>query len=673
MMNYPTVKKTSILLCLLLTDAFTGCISSYHAGGGGASTTFASFSLGIAPAALAVAQGSSGVSQITVTGENGFTGSVSLTASGLPAGVTASFSPSSANTISTMTVTASSSATPGVYSFIVNGASGTLSVTTTFSLTVNAASTPTITSFVASSTTIAAGASSSLTGVFADGTGMITPGNIPVTSGTAVSVSPARTTTYTLTVTPTIGAAIAQAVIVTVTASVPAPTITSFVASPAKITAGVSSSLTGVFANGTGVITPGNITVTSGIAVSVSPTTTTTYTLTVTPSSGTAVTQTVTVTVTASGGTTITSLLGKSNRVLIGLGSLSEPDYATDLQGQGVAANIIQNPDIVDQYLPDFGYSSSTPNYWINYNSPPGSYALDVAQDADAIGAVPMFTLYQMAQDGDGNISWIDTPSQMDIYWSHVRILFQMINKFGKPALVNLEPDFWGYVELDAPNGDPTQMAASVNDQAECAALPNNVTGLAACILVLGRTYAPNALIGFQPSFFGENAPQLANFMNLLGAQNADFTVAETLDRDAGCYEEAQIQITDTTNIHAATTCTRTGTFYLDETNQTTPNFNQEIDEWATYRDDLATKLPIIWWQTPLGVPSSTPGGTDGHYRDDHVDYMFKNMSQYADMGTFGIVFSGGASYQTSITTDGGEFATLFNQYLSAGGVAPVY
>ena len=284
-----------------------------------------------------------------------------------------------------------------------------------------------------------------------------------------------------------------------------------------------------------------------------------------------------------------------------------------------------------------------------------------------------MFTLYQMAQAGDGNISWIDTQSQMDIYWSHVRILFQEISKFGKPTLVNLEPDFWGYVELQAPNGDPTQMAASVNDQSECATLPNNVTGVAACLLAMGRTYAPNALIGFQPSFFGETAPQLANFMNLLGAQNADFTVAETLDRDAGCYEEAQIQTTDTANIHAASTCTRTGTFYLDETNQTTPNFNQEIGQWATYRDDLATKLPVIWWQTPLGVPSSTPGGTDGHYRDDHVDYMFKNISQYADMGTFAIVFSGGASYQTSITTDGGEFATDFNQYLSTGGVTPVY
>jgi hypothetical protein len=77
----------------------------------------------------------------------------------------------------------------------------------------------------------------------------------------------------------------------------PAPSITSFSASPATITAGASASLTGVFSGGTGVITPGNLAVSSGTAVSVTPTATTTYTLTVTASNGTEVTQTATVTV----------------------------------------------------------------------------------------------------------------------------------------------------------------------------------------------------------------------------------------------------------------------------------------------------------------------------------------------------------------------------------------
>src|SRR6202451_3167858 len=86
------------------------------------------------------------------------------------------------------------------------------------------------------------------------------------------------------------------------------PSITSFTMNPTSITDGSSATLTGVFANGSGVITPGNLPATSGVAVTVSPTATTTYTLTVTSTSGAAVTATATVTVNA--GPTISSFSG---------------------------------------------------------------------------------------------------------------------------------------------------------------------------------------------------------------------------------------------------------------------------------------------------------------------------------------------------------------------------
>jgi DNA-binding beta-propeller fold protein YncE len=157
---------------------------------------------------------------------------------------------------------------------------------------------PTITSFDPSPATINAGASATLTGVFANGTGVITPGNLPATTGTGVTVSPAATTTYTLTVTNSAGAAVTQTATVTVT-PVPDPAITDFKANPSVIVAGGTSALTGTFTGGTGVITPGNIAVTSGTAVNVTPTATTTYTLTVTNSVGVKATKPATVTISA--------------------------------------------------------------------------------------------------------------------------------------------------------------------------------------------------------------------------------------------------------------------------------------------------------------------------------------------------------------------------------------
>jgi subtilase family serine protease len=50
------------------------------------------FTLSASPASLAVVQGTSGFSAITVSPRNGFTGSVTFSASGMPGGVTASFS-----------------------------------------------------------------------------------------------------------------------------------------------------------------------------------------------------------------------------------------------------------------------------------------------------------------------------------------------------------------------------------------------------------------------------------------------------------------------------------------------------------------------------------------------------------------------------------------------------
>ncbi len=226
------------------------------------------------------------------TTDSGQSSSLTAVFTGGTAAITAGGTTISSSVTSGTAITVNPAATT-TYTLTVTNAANT-AVTQTVTVTVVAV--PTITSFTASPATINSGQSSSLTAVFTGGTGVVTPGNITVTSGTAVSVSPTSTTTYTLTVSGPGGPNATQTATVTV---VPAPFIKSFTANPATVTAGVSSSLTAVFSGGTGVVTPGNITVTSGTAVIVNPATTTTYTLTVTPTAGTAITQTATVTVVA--------------------------------------------------------------------------------------------------------------------------------------------------------------------------------------------------------------------------------------------------------------------------------------------------------------------------------------------------------------------------------------
>ena len=156
---------------------------------------------------------------------------------------------------------------------------------------------PAITSFTADPPLIQAGASATLTGTFAGGTGVITPGNLAATSGAPVTVTPGATTTYTLTVTDAQGNAVTRTATVAVGATAAAPAILGFGALPPVIPLGATSSLLGVFANGTGVITPGPIPVTSMIPVPVTPAASTVYTLTVTGPGGQAVTRSTTITV----------------------------------------------------------------------------------------------------------------------------------------------------------------------------------------------------------------------------------------------------------------------------------------------------------------------------------------------------------------------------------------
>ena len=161
---------------------------------------------------------------------------------------------------------------------------------------------------------------------------------------------------------------------------------------------------------------------------------------------------------------------------------------------------------------------------WTSWNSPPCDYVCVVAQGADSLGAIPMYVQYQMANDGDGNISVINDASFMSTYWSRVKTMYEDIGTYNKPTLVNLEPDFWGYAEQAATNGDPSTVTAVVKSNPDCSTLSNDVKGIANCLLAMARKYAPKAYVGFPFATWGGNSStNVIAFMNAIGAQNADF------------------------------------------------------------------------------------------------------------------------------------------------------
>ena len=149
---YPAAAGSSY--ASLFHDVTSGTSGSHHAGTGFDLVTgwgspngsglinllVGSFTLSASPSSVTIAQGgAAGTSTISVTDVGVFAGNVTLSASGLPSGVTASFGTNPTTATSVLSLTASSTAATGTANVTITGTSGSLSASTTVSLSVNLA------------------------------------------------------------------------------------------------------------------------------------------------------------------------------------------------------------------------------------------------------------------------------------------------------------------------------------------------------------------------------------------------------------------------------------------------------------------------------------------------------------------------------------------------------
>jgi hypothetical protein len=108
--------------------------------GGGGGTTSNTFSVAVLPSGGSLTAGSSFTATVNTATTGGAAQTVNLSATGAPAGVNVSFSPSSVTSggSSTMIISTSASVVPGTYTIAVNGTGSSSSASGTYALTVNA-------------------------------------------------------------------------------------------------------------------------------------------------------------------------------------------------------------------------------------------------------------------------------------------------------------------------------------------------------------------------------------------------------------------------------------------------------------------------------------------------------------------------------------------------------
>ena len=159
-----------------------------------------------APSSVTVTAGTSASVNVTTTGSGGFDAAVSLSVTGLPAGVTGTFVPQSVpapgSGSATLTLSSSASAVPGTTTAAVTASGGGVTGTVPLSVTIVPIAGPAVVSFTASPVIVAPGQSSTLSWTTAGATSASIDngvGAVPVNG--SVIVSPVQGTRYTLTVT----------------------------------------------------------------------------------------------------------------------------------------------------------------------------------------------------------------------------------------------------------------------------------------------------------------------------------------------------------------------------------------------------------------------------------------------------------------------------------------
>jgi hypothetical protein len=333
-------------------------------------------------------------------------------------------------------------------------------------------------------------------------------------------------------------------------------------------------------------------------------------------------------------------------------------------------------------------------NNW-GYGAHDGSWGLGFLDESSASGYLPAVQYYCMNGEAGGGEAQFLTKAQnattMAEYFGDFKLLMQQVKAFGKPTMILMEADGFGFLQQQTGGNSSTYAAVAASGLPELAGLPNTVAGWGQAFLQLRKSVgATNAIMGIHVSAWasGEDVayfsvtdplqPQVDKVYSFLApfglAANAtgatyDFLVGDPLDRDSDYYALVDNQsrwwdASDTASVNSE-------------------SFNRYAS-WLSLWNAKAGKRWVLW-QIPIGNSNALDVCNAGQprqgYKDNRPEYFFgaesaQHLASWAQDGVIALLFGAGegcqSSYENDTYTDGQLFLKSRVASFYAGGGLPL-
>ncbi|MFA4927913.1 MAG: hypothetical protein WC558_05315 [Patulibacter sp.] len=322
---------------------------------------------------------------------------------------------------------------------------------------------------------------------------------------------------------------------------------------------------------------------------------------------------------------------------------------------------------------------AATGSSWTTWRNGGGSFATAYSEESRAAKTIPFFSYYVLQEtppasrrsaEPDKVADGLSNPLVVRRVVTDIRQALQRLGQAGGPAVLQIEPDMWGYLQQrfgDDASNSPVRLKGSSRF---AKGLSNDLRGFARLVTRIRDAEAPNVLLAYPVSIFGTHKdikgsrPDAAELDTMVqrsvrfwrsAGSPFDLMTFEHANRNAGY----QIKVDGVASEDARWT-------------------NEDHQRHLSYVRGVlaASKRPGVLWQVPPGnTVRPEMDDTPGHYTDDKVQTLLGRkgrplLRSYRDAGVVMVLFGSAFPSDTCACVRRDEYARADGEHDDGGYLA---